>query len=153
MNSSTGCRLMALLNSCQVSSSTEDLHVSDEETPPCACRAKRKHKFSVWYLATWNVRSVLDVEGSVETARQGSEAATSEDRRIDQVVGVLDRYGVVVGALQETKWFGSEVYKVGESLVLTTGREVPGAGHVRQRGEGATIVLSGPAIGAWKAGA
>ena len=31
-------------------------------------------------------------------ARQGSAAVTSEDRRIDQVVGVLDRYGVVVGA-------------------------------------------------------
>ena len=95
---------------------------------------------------------MLDVEGSMETARQGSKVATSQDRRIDQVVGVLDRYGVVVCALQETKWFGSEVYKVGESLVLTAGREVPGAGHVRQRGEGVAIVLSGPAIGAWKAG-
>ena len=54
---------------------------------------------------------MLDVEGSVETARQSSEAATSKDRRINQVVGVLDRYGIVVGALQETKWFVSEVYK------------------------------------------
>ena len=40
------------------------------------------------------------------------------------------------------------MYKVGVSLVLTAGREVPGAGHVKQRGEGVTIVLSGPAIGA-----
>ena len=46
---------------------------------------------------------------------------------------MLDRYGVVVG---ETKWFGSEVYKVGESYVLTAGGEVAGAGHVRQRGRG-----------------
>ena len=42
---------------------------------------------------------MLDVEESVETARQGSEGVTSEDRRIDQVVGMLDRYGVAVGAL------------------------------------------------------
>ena len=57
-----------------------------------------------------------------------------------------------MGALEETKWFGSEVYMVGESVVLTAGRDVPGIGHVKQRGEEVAIVLTGPAIGAWKAG-
>ena len=33
-----------------------------------------------------------------------------EDRKVDQVVCELSRYEVVVGALQETKWFGCEVY-------------------------------------------
>ena len=36
--------------------------------------------------------------------------------------------------------------------MLKTGREIPGAGYVRQRGEVVAIVLSIPAIGAWKAG-
>ena len=36
--------------------------------------------------------------------------------------------------------------------MLATGRDVPGIGHVKQRGEGVAIVLIGPAIGAWKAG-
>ena len=38
------------------------------------------------------------------------------------------------------------------SVVLAAGRAVPGTGAVKQRGEGVAIVLSGPAIGAWKAG-
>ena len=41
---------------------------------------------------------------------------------------------------------------VGESVVLTAGRDVPGIGHVKQRGKGVAIVLIGSAIGAWKAG-
>ena len=98
------------------------------------------------------MRSLLDVEGSIETARQGTEVGNSEDRRFDQVVNVLEKHEVVVAALQETKWFGSEVYMVGESVVLTASRDVPGIGHMKQRGERVAIVLTGPAIGAWKAG-
>ena len=33
--------------------------------------------------------------------------------KVDQVLSELDRYGVVVAGLQETKWFGSKIYKVG----------------------------------------
>ncbi len=75
-----------------------------------------------------------------------------DERKIDQVVGELGRYKVVVAALQETKWFGSEVYRVGDSIVLTAGREVPSGRGVRQRGEGVAIVLAGPAVHAWKSG-
>ena len=45
---------------------------------------------------------------------------------------------------------GSSVYKVGNSVVLATGRPVPGPGEPLQRGEGVAIVLSGPAVGAWR---
>ena len=38
----------------------------------------------------------------------------------------LSSYGVVVAALQETKWFGDEVYRVDDSVVLTACRPVPG---------------------------
>ena len=68
MNSSTGCQLMAPLNSCRVGSSTEYLHTSEEEIPLCAHRAKRKHTFSVWHLATWNVRLVLDSIVKIQAA-------------------------------------------------------------------------------------
>lgn len=43
---------------------------------------------------------------------------SAEDRRIDQVVGKLQRYGVVMAALQETKWFGNGIYKVDWSVML-----------------------------------
>ena len=59
---------------------------------------------------------------------------------------------MTIGALQETKWFGIAKYKVGESFVLAAGRPVPTPGELGQRGEGVAIVLSGPAVQAWRSG-
>jgi len=92
------------------------------------------------------------MDGYIETARRSGDVSVVDERKIDQVVSELDKYGVVVGALQETKWFGCEVYRVGGSVVLTAGRDVPGGSEVRQRGEGVAIVLSGEAVRAWKDG-
>ena len=105
-----------------------------------------------WYAGTWNVRSLLDNEGSIETAIQGSERDGNEDRRIDLVLRELGRYGIKVAALQETQWFGNAEYHVGRSVVLSAGRSTPGTGQPRQRGEGVAIVLTGEAVTAWKAG-
>ena len=95
--------------------------------------------------------ALVDCEGPVETARQ-SATAEGEDRRIDLVIRELGRYQVVAAGLQETKWFGNAMYKVGESVVLTAGRPTPQARQPRQRGEGVAIILSGPAVAAWKRG-
>ena len=57
---------------------------------------------------------MVDTQSPIAVANQG---VRGEDRKVDQVVCELDRYGVVVGALQETKWFGSEVYEVCGSVV------------------------------------
>ena len=69
---------------------------------------------------------------------------------MDLIEMELKRYDVKVAALQETKWFGSEVYHVGGSVVLTAEREMPSEGDDIQRDEGVTIVLLDPAIDAWK---
>ena len=45
------------------------------------------------------MRSLLDCEGPVETARQCSEAGQFDDRRIDQVVNELERYRMALDAL------------------------------------------------------
>ena len=37
-------------------------------------------------------------------------------------------------------------------MVVTAGRDVPGGGEVRRRGEGVAIILSGEAVRAWKEG-
>ena len=74
------------------------------------------------------------------------------ERKIDQVVAELARYRVDVAGLQEMKWFGSCVYGVGDSVVIAAGRPVPGAGVVNQRGESVAVVLSGPAVDAWRFG-
>ena len=57
-----------------------------------------------------------------------------------------------MGGLQETKWFGEKIYIVGNSIVLTSGREVPRDVVVKQRGEGVALVLMGLAIKAWTSG-
>jgi len=94
---------------------------------------------------------LLDKEGSIETARCTTESVTVDERKIDQVIEELKNYDVYLAGLQETKWFGAEVYKVGDSAVLSSGRPVPTSGESRLRGEGVALVLRGPAIQAWKA--
>ena len=60
----------------------------------------------------------MDCEGPVETAKQGTESEQSDIRPIDQVVKELERYRICAAALQETKWFGDAIYKVGDSIVV-----------------------------------
>ena len=103
-------------------------------------------------MASWNVRTLLDVDGPIETAMQNKEVNVVDERKIDQVVAELARYRVDVAGLQGTKWFGSDVYRVDDSVVIAAGRPVPGAGVVNQRGEDVVVVLSGPAVDAWRSG-
>ncbi len=130
------------------STPAEDLHTS-QVRPSCAQRA-RKTKIT-WRFGTWNVRSLLDAEGPVETARRGIDAWKAEDRRADLVVRELDRYNMKVVGLQETKWFGEAVYQVGESVVIGSGRPVLASEECGQRGEGVDIQAWRAAGQQWKA--
>ena len=148
---STGYRLIVSLISCQGCTPAAVLYPSQGRSSSCAHRAGLLN--SVWYMASWNVRTLLDMEGSVETAKQSYDTGlVADERKIDQVVDELKRYRVCVAALQETKWFSAEVYEVGESVVLTSGRPVPEVDQCRQRGEGVAIILRGSAVSAWKRG-
>ena len=84
-----------------------------------------KSIFSCWYFASWNVRTFLDVEGPIETAKQSAESATADYGKTDQVIDDLKMYLIYLAGLQETKWFVAEMYKVGDSIVLSSGRAVP----------------------------
>ena len=127
---------MVPLNSSLTSSTAEDLQISRRSS-----NAQRAEPWRLYLcLGTWNVRSLLDMEGSVENVRHGIEDVNAEDRRIDLVVRELGRYRVKVAATQETKWFGNAVYRVGESVVLTAGRPAPGPEQSKQRG--VVIVLT-----------
>ena len=63
----------------------------------------------------------------------------------------LMRFDVSVGALQEMKWFGDNVYEVIGSVVLTAaaGQPMPAEGVTVQRGEGVALVLMGLALASW----
>ena len=62
---------------------------------------------------------MLGVDGSIEIAIQSRDIIHAE---VDLVVRELDRYDVIVAGLQETKWMGSAVFDVRESVLLTAGR-------------------------------
>ena len=150
---STGHRSMMPLNAPLACSPAESLQYSRDPKTSARRRVRSRSRVSYWHFATWNVRSLLDNEGSIETARLGPDChQLAEDRRIDLVVRELGRYNITVGALQETKWFGNATYKVGKSVIVAAGRPTPLPGQSGQRGEGVAIVLTGPAIEAWKKG-
>ena len=136
---------MAPLDTYQACSPAEDLQTSQGRNQQFAHRARKAR--NDWIIRTWNVRSMVDTEGPIEVASQSAERG--EDRKVDQVVCELAKYGVVVGALQETKWFGSEIYEVNDSVILTSGRSTPARGEKVQRGEGVALVLRGLALVAW----
>lgn len=106
------------------------------------------------HFATWNVRSLVNSSGPVETAFVRGERLSrpSDDRRIDTVVSELKRLDVEVAGLQETRWFGKDSYAVGDAVVLASGRPLPSMGESFFRGEGVALVLRGRALRAWKAG-
>ena len=51
------------------------------------------------YMCTWNVRTLLDLDGPVESTKQNGEVSVMDERKIYKVVSKLDRYRVVVGCV------------------------------------------------------
>ena len=72
------------------------------------------------------------------------------DRKVDLKAKELRRYGVSVAAIQETKWFGSDVWEAQGYLFLHFGRPLPNEGEVAARNEGVGIALDERATKAWK---
>ena len=56
-----------------------------------------------------------------QVARRGEEGGLDSRE--------LKRYNVKVAGLQETKWFGNDVYDVSGAAVLTSGRKTPSVGE------------------------
>ena len=77
---SSGHRVMMPLNSRQTCSPAENLQISQGRNFAHRARKAKKRagkrarsRRSVWRLGTWNVRSMVDTEGPVEVASQGTE--------------------------------------------------------------------------------
>ena len=64
------------------------------------CRAIAPHS---GYVTSWNVRTLLDIDSPIEIARGFRDGSVVDERKVDQVLSELDRYGVVVAGLQESK--------------------------------------------------
>lgn len=94
---------MASLGSCHGRSPAEVLQTFQGETSKDARSTSRMCGFCVWYMVSWNVRTLVDIEGSIETARQRCDESIVDEWKIDQVISELDRYTVSVAVLQVTK--------------------------------------------------
>ena len=146
---SLGCHLMASLNICQSCASAKVLQASQGVYHQ---KSTQRAKTVVLTASTWNVHSMVDTEGPIEIASQQHSNQRGEDRKIDQIVLELINYGVSVGALQETKWFGDNVHEVHGSVAVTAGRPTPTDGEPIQCGEGVALMLMGSALAAWRCG-
>ena len=72
------------------------------------------------------------------------------DRKLDLLVRELKRYRVSVAGIQESKWFGSDVWPAGEYIFLHSGRPLPSTNESAVRNEGVGIALDKMATEAWK---
>ncbi len=64
-------------------------------------------------VGTWNVRSLVEGSGGLRVCRKRYAAcghSESVDRKLDLLVKELERYGVSVAGIQESKWFGKDVW-------------------------------------------
>ena len=114
--------------------------------------------------ATWNVRTLVESAGGdkrISRSRPqhigGEMTNNSErtsqhlvDRKLDLLVKELRRYGVSGAAIQETKWFGRNVWQANGHTFLHSGCPLPKDGEPAVRNEGGGSLLDERATAAWK---
>ena len=65
-------------------------------------------------MATWNVRSLVENAGDERIRRRRPQKALSNPQaighKLDLLMRELRQYRASVGAIQETKWFGSDIW-------------------------------------------
>jgi len=68
-----------------------------------AIRRRQMGRSSVWFLASWNVSTLLDVDGPIPMAQQGNKLDAVDARKIDQVMAELVKYRVDVACFTGDK--------------------------------------------------
>jgi len=105
------------------------------------------------YAGTWNVRSLVEESGDrrVCRARSTSLYGKTVERKVDLLVSELKNYNISIAGIQETKWFGSDIWPIGEWTFLHSGHELPVDSDNIVRRNGVGILLNGRATAAWRA--
>ena len=113
-------------------------------------KRKSKPRFRL-NLACWNLRTLVQGEGSVDTAVSRPDRGVAVDRKADSMVKELKKYSISVTGISETKWFGQEVFNVSNYTILNSGRPRPEQRERDERNEGVAIVLDPQMTDAWRA--
>jgi len=87
------------LNTNQACIPAEDLHTSQGSLLHCSAHRARGKRFGSWRLATWNIRSMVDMKGSVDIASCRQDRKCGEQRKVDVVVKQIKRYKAKVVGL------------------------------------------------------
>ena len=74
----------------------------------------------------------------------------SIDRKLDFLVAELRRYGIAITAIQEPKWFESDVWRADGYTFLHSGRRLPNCDGPARRNEGVGIMLNPGMTEAWR---
>ena len=105
------------------------------------------------------MRSLVEFSGDGRICRKRKRCAVnstrkeksrSVDRKLDLVVRELRRYGVSIAGIQESKWFGCDVWPASRYTFLHSGRPLPSDGETATRNECVGIALDEEAALAWK---
>ena len=71
-------------------------------------------------VGSWNVRTLVEISGDERICRKRHAGRVTQyeelgvvDRKLDLVVRELKRYRVSVAGIQESKWFGNDVWQAG----------------------------------------
>ena len=120
------------------------------------------HNRRVISIASWNVRTLVESAGGdrrVCRSRPQPSARVSDnttndphlvDRKLDLLVKELKRYNISITAVQETKWFGSDIWKAEGHVLLHSGQPLPSISEAAVRREGVGILLDEKAAEAWR---
>ena len=82
------------------------------------------YEISTWKALTacsWNVHSLVNSGDTRICWKQylnSNRSYDSMDQKLDLLVGELQRYSVPVGGIQETKWFGVDVWPAANGYTL-----------------------------------
>ena len=118
-------------------------------------------------FATWNIRTLVESAGGdrriCRSRPQSQSQSHSEapptapptgphnvDRKLDFLVKELKRLGVSITGIQETKWFGKDIWTADGYTLLHSGRPLPNEDDPHSRNEGVGIILDKQATDAWK---
>ena len=120
------------------------------------------HNRRVISIASWNVRTLVERAGGdrwICRSRPQPSAAVSDnntndphlvERKLDLLVKEPKRYNISITAVQETKWFESDIWKAEEHVLLHSGQPLPSDGEAAVRREGVGILLDEKAAEAWR---
>ena len=117
-------------------------------------KQKRTSKRNI-LAATWKVRTLVEsAEGDERISRSrpqhtGDEMTNNSmrtsqhlvNRKLDLLVKALRCYGVTVAAIQDTKWFGKDVWQADGHTFLHSGQTLPKDGEPAVRNKGSEIHL------------